>query len=80
MTRRDGAEMRKERIQEIAQDMLKALNRQQQLPLSETLAALQYKHGLTKEKILEYMSIMEKLRQFTIDHEHDRILKQSETQ
>jgi len=77
---RNGADMRKERIQEIAQFLQRLLNKNPQLILSNTLAELQYQFGLTESKLLEYMIILEKRGQFVIDRVNDKILKPSETQ
>jgi hypothetical protein len=40
----------------------------------------QYKFGLTKDKILEYLAILQDLRQFNIDLERDRIQRLAEAQ
>ena len=75
MVRKDGAETRRQRIQEIAVSVLKALSQQNPLSLSKTLAALQYTSGLTREKLLEYLAIMQEHGQFIIDNEKDQIRK-----
>jgi DNA-binding IclR family transcriptional regulator len=75
MPRKDGAAIRKERIQEIAVSILKALSRENPLSLSKTLAALQYSTGLTKSKLSEYLDIMVQNGQFSIDVEKDQIKK-----
>jgi hypothetical protein len=75
MVRRDGAEVRKERIQEIAQFIHRLLHEQEEIYLSKTLAALQYKFGLTKDKIKEYLEILESIEQFIIEREADKIKK-----
>lgn len=75
MVRRDGAEIRKERMQEVARLIHRSLANEQELSLSKTLALLQYQFGLTKEKLLEYLSILADLGQFVIDKEYDRIRK-----
>jgi len=79
MVRRDGAEIRKERIQEVARFVQRALLNEKELSLSRTLAVLQYETGLTKEKLMEYLSILEGLGHFVIDKEHDKIRRISET-
>jgi hypothetical protein len=78
MVRRDGAEIRKERIQEVARFIQRALLNEKELPLSKTLAVLEYETGLTKEKLMEYLSILENLGQFVIEKEHDKIKRTSE--
>jgi hypothetical protein len=42
------------------------------------LAVLEYETGLTKEKLMEYLSILENLGQFVIEKEHDKIKRTSE--
>ena len=49
MVRRDGAEIRKERMQEVARLIHRTLANEKQVSLSKTLALLQYEFGLTKE-------------------------------
>ena len=39
------------------------------------LAALQYDTGLTEDKLLEYLKILEKIGQFELDLENDKIKK-----
>lgn len=73
MVRRDGAEIRKERMQEVARFIQRALVNEKELSLSKTLAVLAYETGLTKEKLMEYLSILENLGQFVIDKEQDKI-------
>ena len=48
--------------------------------LSRTVTMFQYKFGLTKDKILEYLAILQDLRQFNIDLERDRIQRLAEAQ
>lgn len=78
MVRRDGAAIRKERIQEIARFIQRSLCNHGGISLSKTIASLEYEFGLTKEKIMEYLSILEALGQFVLDKEHDKIRKVSE--
>jgi len=75
MVRRDGAEIRKERMQEIARIVQRSLANHKEIELNKTLAAFQYEFGLTKEKLMEYFEIMEGLGQFVLDKEHDKIMK-----
>lgn len=76
MTRRDGAEIRKERIQKIGRRVLALLHEKDGcIPLGRTVSALAYEFGLTKEKIMEYLGILEDLARFKLDVENDRILK-----
>lgn len=78
MVRRDGAEVRKERIQEIARSIQSSLHKHSDISLSKTLATLQYQFGLKKDKLMEYLGILEDLGQFIIDNEGDKIRKISE--
>jgi len=75
MVRRDGAEIRRERMQEIARLIQRLLLNHGELSLSKTLATLQYDFGLTKEKLMEYFGILEGLGQFSLDIAGDKIKK-----
>jgi hypothetical protein len=74
--RHDGAEVRKQRIEEIARAVMSALNAKGELQLSKTVSALQLS-GLTEEKIMEYLEILENNDRFTLDRDHDKIKKAS---
>ena len=74
MVRRDGAEVRKERIQKIGRHVQASLHKKDgKIPLGKTVSALAYEFGLTKEKIIEYLKILEDLDRFVLDFEKDRI-------
>ena len=75
MVRRDGAEVRKERIQEIARLIHRSLHSHGEISLSKTLATIQYEFGLTRDKIQDYLGILEGLGQFQIEKEEDKIKK-----
>jgi len=76
MVRRDGAEVRKERIQEIARSIHSLLVKSNgELSLKQTMAKLEYETGLTPEKISEYVSILENMGQFIVDKERAVIQK-----
>jgi hypothetical protein len=75
MVKQDGAELRKQRIQQIARSILKALGEQNPLSLSQTLTTLQYDTGLTEEKLIEYLELMSAMGQFVLDKADDRISK-----
>jgi hypothetical protein len=75
MVRKDGAEVRRQRMHEVAQAVLKALAQENPLTMSKTLASLQYSTGLTREKLLEYLGIMQEMGQFALDVEKDQIRK-----
>jgi hypothetical protein len=79
MVRRDGAEVRKDRILEVTKTVVSLLHNQKEIPLLKTVAALQYETGLTREKIMEYLTIAEAVGRFEIDVEGDRITKTVET-
>ncbi len=38
------------------------------------IAVLEYEIGLTSEKILEYMHVVEKMERFVIEEENDKII------
>lgn len=80
MFRRDGAETRKQRIQEVARFIQRTLLNEKTLSLSKTIALLQYEFGLTKEKLMEYLTILESLGQFVIEKEQDRIRRIGESE
>ena len=62
MVRRDGAEVRKERIQKIIKFVMSKLNKNKgEIPLSKTLALLKYEYGLRIEKLMEYLEIGEEI-------------------
>ena len=74
---RDGAEVRRQRIQEVMRITMSLLNTSEkgEIPLSLTIAQLEYETGLRPEKILEYLKIGEKLKRFEIDRNNDKIVK-----
>lgn len=73
MVRRDGAEIRKERIQQITKRVLSLIHEHGELSLSKTLALLEYETGLTKPKLMEYLTISAGTGHFVIDVEDDKI-------
>jgi len=75
MVRRDGAAIKKERIQEMAKAIQKKLHSEGEIPLNKTVAFFEYDLGLTKSRILEYLKALEELGQFVLDTERDRISK-----
>ena len=78
MVRRNGAAIRKERIKEIAKFIQRLLHNRGEISLSKTVATLQYEFGLTKEKIREYLEILEELGYFVVDDKEDKIRNVSE--
>jgi hypothetical protein len=78
MVRMDGAEARKERIEKIARSIQAALFASGEIgaiPLKKTVAKLSIETGLTQEKLMEYLTLLENDDQFTIDYENDKIRK-----
>ena len=75
MVRRDGAEIRKERMEEIARNIQRMLRNSSEIPLSTTIKTFAYQYGLRPERVAEYLEILEGLNQFLIDKEHDKIMK-----
>ena len=78
MVRRDGAEARKERINIIAQSIQAVLFQNKEagfIPLKKTVAKLMYETGLTREKITEYLQLLQETDQFEMDIEKDQIRK-----
>lgn len=78
MVRKDGAEVRKERIELIARTTQAALFKNKDsgyIRLSKTVAELMLQTGLTKIKIMEYLVILQEAGQFDIDHNDDKIKK-----
>jgi len=75
MVRRDGAEIRKERIQEIIKRVMSLLYDKEEIELDSTVAMLEYETGLRPEKILEYLKVGEKLKRFEIDMDNDKIIR-----
>lgn len=72
---KDGAYTRAKRLQEIGILIQRGLAEHGEMPLSGTLFLLQKKYGLTKNKLLEYLEILENLGQFWLDKKRDKIAK-----
>jgi len=74
---RDGAEVRRQRIQEVMRITMSLLNTSEkgEISLSLTIAQLEYETGLRPEKILEYLKVGERLKRFEIDVENDKIMR-----
>ena len=75
MVRRDGAEIRKERIQEVIKRVMSLLYDNEELELDSTVAMLEYETGLRPEKIMEYLQIGDRLKRFELDIDRDKIRK-----
>jgi len=78
MVRRDGAIVKKERIQEMAKIIQRKLHSENEIPLSKTVAFFEYHLGLTNPKIIEYLKTLEELGQIVLDIETDKICKATE--
>jgi len=65
MVRRDGAETRRQRIKELSKKLQGAKN----LPIKKLYALVSINFGLTSEKTLEYLEVLEQLGQIEIDRE-----------
>jgi hypothetical protein len=79
MVRSDGAEARKERIQEIIRRVVAKLNQGEQVILSKTISEMEYEFGLTKQTVKEYLEIGHNIDRFKIDEKNDGIKKASES-
>jgi len=79
MVRRDGAEIRKERIQEVIRKIVALLYNQEEIELDLTVAMLEYETGLRPEKIMEYLQIGDRLKRFELDIDRDKIRKIKES-
>jgi len=73
LVRNDGAEARKQRIQEIIKGIASKLNQGENVFLSSTVVEIQYGYGLTQRTANEYIEIGEKLQRYKIDKLDDRI-------
>ena len=74
MVSRDGAQIRKERIQTITQFVISQLYKNEnKISFSRTIASLEYEIGLRREKIVEYINIGADVGRFVIDNENDLI-------
>ena len=76
MVRKDGAEARKERIQKVAKFILASLEANNgKIPLGKAVAKIAIDMGLTTERIMEYLTILENADYFVLDIEGDKIKK-----
>lgn len=78
VVRKDGAEARKDRIAKIAQQIMSALFTAKQqgtthISLKKTMALLELETGLTKEKITEYLGLLQEADKLELDFEKDQI-------
>jgi hypothetical protein len=73
--KKDGAEIRRERMEAISRSIHKNLETQNPLTYTKTVATLAYNTGLTQHRIEEYLSVLETLSHFIINREKDTISK-----
>jgi len=75
MVKRDGAYTRSERIKELRRFFLThaAAENPGALPYRKTVAMFQMKMGLTKEKIREYLGVLEDLGDIIVNESADQI-------
>lgn len=74
MARRNGAFIRSERMREMRVTLLKLKEHNNNAAvLSKIVALFQFKFGLTKEKVMEYLRVIAELEGFTIDEERNVI-------
>ena len=81
MVRKDGAVTRKERIQEIARSLQAAFHEKKEkgekleLRLSKFISSIMFNMGLSKEKVILYLQIIQEIDQCEIDFENDTVKK-----
>ena len=73
MVRRDGAEIRRQRMQNVTSYVLRILQERSVVDLPEVLAEQQYQTGLTREKIVEYLEVIAATGRFELDVEAGKI-------
>ena len=73
MIANDGTENRRQRIHKITQWIVSALHKNGELKFSEIRAVLEYETGLTKPRLIEYITIGANARRFILDKENDKI-------
>jgi hypothetical protein len=77
MVKQDGAETRRERISKIARYIQAtfAQNKGAEIKLSNLVGVIMYDEGLTREKIMEYLRVIEMKGQIEIDEDKDTAKK-----
>lgn len=76
MVKGDGAEKRRERLEQIAKLVQAALFQSKEsgeIPLVKTVAKLMLATGLTEPKLMEYLGLLQKADQFEMDAQNDKI-------
>jgi hypothetical protein len=82
MVKRDGAETRRERISQIARIIQAALFQKKdngeesdEISFQKTVGAIMYETGLTREKVVEYLEVIEVMGQIELDVVNDKVRK-----
>jgi hypothetical protein len=78
MVKRDGAETRRERISQIARSIQATFQQNKEdgeISLSKLIGLIMYQHGLTREKVMEYLQVIETMGQIELDVVNDKIMK-----
>jgi hypothetical protein len=76
VVRRDGAEARRERIEKIAKAVHSALEAGSgEIPLGKTVSLIAVQTGLTRTRIMEYLTILADADHFSLDTEDDKVRK-----
>ncbi len=78
MGRKDGAEARKDRIAKMLKQIMAELYKAKQqgldhISLKQTKVCFQIDLGLTKERIDEYLTLMQEANKIELDSEKDQI-------
>lgn len=76
MVRKDGMAIRRERIQGVIQLVLSKLAQVEndEIPLSKTIAFLEYEIGARPERLLEYLRVGVKTEKFVLEEDNDKII------
>ena len=75
MVKNDGAETRRQRISQIARMIQATLHesKNEEISLSRLIGTVMYQMGLTKEKVMEYVEIIQTMGQCELDVVNDKI-------
>jgi predicted DsbA family dithiol-disulfide isomerase len=80
MVRHDGAEAKRERMEQISRKIQAALYVENPISLSKIVAQVEYDFGLTKTRIKEYLKTLQDLERFKIDEANNQIRKVAEVE
>jgi hypothetical protein len=81
MVKRDGAETRRERISEIARFILAAFQKEKEtgesegISLSKLIGTMMYEKDLTREKVIEFLEVIETRDMIELDVVNDKVRK-----